>query len=172
MTLETDLYEVLQPIIGGTVIWMDQNAPRPALPYTAMKRSARRRVHKDRYSDVDDTGIQTVAGDREFTLSIQRYQAYGPDSVMEELEDVVDKLQLQTNIDAFLAKGLAAFNTSPVMDISMLLDKTQIEKRSNVDVFFRYRSKLTDNVGLIESVHITGTDDGHGSPTYTIIANA
>ena len=170
MTIETDIYDVLQPIIGGTLIWMDQNAPRPELPYTAMKRSARRRVHKDRYSDVDDAGIQTVAGDREFTLSIQRYQAYGPNSVMKALEDVVDKLQLRTNIDALLAKGLAAFDTAPVLDISALLDKTQIEKRANVDVFFRYRSKLTDNVGLIESVHVTGTDDGVGSPVYTIVA--
>lgn len=171
MTLETDIYDVLQPIIGGTLIWMDQNAPRPSLPYTAMKIIGRRRVHKDRYSDVDDEGIQTVAGDREFTLSMQRYQAYGPDSVTQKLQDVVDKLQLQTNMDAFMSKGLAAWNTSDVKDISALLDKTQIEKRANVDIFFRYRAKLTDNVGLIETVNITGTDDGFGSPVYTIIAD-
>lgn len=171
MTLESDLYDVIQPLIGGTVIWMDQSAPRPALPYTAMKVMSRRRVKRDHYDNPDDEGFQRVQGDREFTLSIQRYQAYGPDSVTGILESLSDKLLLQTVNDKFFAKGLVAFNVGPVLDISALLDKTQIEKRASLDIYMRHAVTQMDNVGIIETVNIEGRDDGVGSPVYTIVAS-
>jgi len=172
MTLESDLYALIQPLVGGTLIFLDQNSPRPALPYCGMKIMSRRHVNKDHYSDVDTNGVQTVTGDREFTLSIQRYQAYGADSVTEKLQVVADKLRLNSVIDKFMAKGLAAFDTSQVQDISALLDKTQIEKRASLDIFMRYRSVQTDNVGIIDAANIEGRDNGVGNPVYAIDAPA
>lgn len=171
MTLETDLYALIQPLVGGTLIWMDQSAPRPALPYCAMKIMSVRQINRDHYSDVDDGGIQTVTGDREFTLSIQRYQAYGADSVTGKLQAVSDKLRLTSVIDKFSAKGLVAFDAGQVQDISALLDKTQIEKRASLDIFMRYWAVQTDNVGLIETANIEGRDNGVNSPVYTIVAS-
>ena len=171
MTLETDLMALIQPLAGGTVIWMDQNAPRPALPYCAMKIMSVRQKNRDHYSDVDDSGIQTVAGDREFTLNIQRYQAYGVDGVTGKLQAIADKLRLISVIDKFKSKGLVAFNAAQVQDISALLDKTQIEKRASLDIFIRYRSVQTDDVGLIETANIQGQDDGVNSPVYTVVAS-
>jgi len=171
MTMETDLYALIQPLVGGTVIWMDQNAPRPALPYCAMKIMSRRRVNKDHYSDVGDSGVQTVTGDREFTLSIQRYQAYGADSVTGKLQEVADKLQLTSVIDKFSAKGLVAFDAGQVQDISALLDKTQIEKRASLDISIRYQSVQNDTVGVIETANIEGRDNGVNNPVYTIVAS-
>lgn len=171
MTLESDLYDLFSPIVGGTLIFDDQNTPRPALPYSSMKYSSFKRVNFDRKSDVDDSGNQTVAGDREFTLTIQRYQASGND-VVRNLQTVVDKIQWQTNIDKFVNKGIVPFWNHPVMDISMLLDKTQIEKRATVDFLIRYRQKSVDNgVGIIDTANITGDDDS-SAPSYTIIASA
>lgn len=171
MTLEADLYALFQPIIGGTVIWSDSNSPRPALPYSTLKYSSLRRLNFDHKSDVDINGAQTVSGDREFTLTINRYQGSG-NNVVWNLQQVVDKLQFQTNIDKFLAKDLVAFNTNPVMDISALLDATQIEKRATVDIFMRYRTNLVDaGVGIIDTVHINADDDS-SAPPYTIIATS
>lgn len=165
MSLETDLHSLIQPIVGGTVIWMDQSAPRPALPYCAMKIMSVRFVNQDWHSGPDDNGIETVKGDREFTLNIQRYQAYGPDSVTGILQSIVDKLRLTTVIDKFQAKKLVAFNTGAVADISALLDKTQIEKRASLDIFMRYKSSATDNIGIIETVSVEATDDS-SAPAY------
>lgn len=165
MSLADDIYALVHPLIGGTLIWMDQNAPRPALPYTAMKIMSVRYVNGDWKSAPDGNGIQTVKGDREFTLNIQRYQSYGADSVTEKLQVIVDKLRLETIIDKFQAKKLVAFDTGAVSDISALLDKTQIEKRATLDVFMRYKSSLTDNVGIVETVDIEG-DDNSGAPEY------
>lgn len=171
MSLETDLYSLFAPIIGGTVIFSDQNSPRPALPYSTLKYSSFRRIKLDRKSDVDEFGNQTVAGDREFTLTIQRFQNGGNDVVW-KLQEVVNKLQWQTNIDKAVGLKIVPFWSSPVLDISALLDKTQIEKRATVDIFIRYRQKSVDNgVGIIDTANIAADDDSL-APPYTIIATS
>lgn len=163
MSLESDIHALIQPIVGGTVIFMDQSAPRPPLPYCAMKIMSVRYVNQDHYSDPTSLGIQTAKGDREFTLNIQRYQAYGANSVTGILQNIVDRLRLSTTIDKFMARKLVAFNTGAVTDISALMDSTQIEKRASLDIFMRYKSSTIDNVGIIETVNVAATYDGNGS---------
>lgn len=168
-TFEENLYDAIKPMIAETLVWADQNAPAPARPYCVMRIQSVKLMNNDHSSDVDDFGIQKVTGDREFTLNIQRFQEYTPENVTTKLQAVADKLQLRSHIDRFLSKGLAAFDTHPVMDISGLLDTTQIEKRASLDIMMRYRSTQLDDVGLIDTVNITGKDDGVSSPEYTII---
>lgn len=153
---------------SGKVIWMNENAPRPVLPYLAIRVSPARRINKDRYSDVDTNGIQTVVGDREFTLSVQ---AFGYESPVSYLQDFADKLQLITSNDRFRAQGMALRDTSTVMDISALLSNTKYEKRANLDLTVGYRSVQTDNVGVIETANIEGRDNGINSPVYTIVVD-
>lgn len=160
MTLKTDLYTLMQPIIGGTVIWMDQNTPRPALPYSAMKVTSMTRVGFDHYSDAP-AGVQTVKGDREFVLNVQRF---GPDSV-EALQAVADKLRLTTNIDKFIKAKLPVIDAESVTDVAALLDQTKIEPRASLDVRLRLKSSLTDNVGYIDTVVIDADIGG----TTTVI---
>ena len=164
MSLQTDVYDLMQPIIGGVVILADQNSPRPPLPYSVIKINSVRYVNQDHYGDPDNAGIQTVKGDREFTLNVQMF---GESDVVSSLSGVVDRLRLTTNIDKFMSKKLTAFNTEAVTDISALLDSTVIEKRASVDIFMRYKSSLTDNVGIIETASIEGDDDS-SAPKYTI----
>ena len=164
MSLQTDVYDLMQPIIGGVVIFADQNKPRPPLPYSVIKINSVRYVNQDHYGDPDSNGIQTVKGDREFTLNVQMF---GESDVVSLLGGVVDRLRLTTNIDKFMAKKLTAFNTEAVTDISALLDSTVIEKRASVDIFMRYKSSLTDNVGVIGAVNVEGDDDS-SAPKYTI----
>ena len=167
--------EVLQRLVvqvsgmqAEKVIWMNENAPRPIIPYLAIKISPARRIGKDWYSDINDIGLQTVIGDREFTLSIQ---VYGAESPVSYLQDFADKLQLISVGDRFRAKGMAIRDSKPVLDISALMTNTKIEKRANLDVVIGYRSIQTDNVGIIETANIEGRDNGINSPVYTIIAS-
>lgn len=167
--------EVLQRLVvqisgmpAEKVIWVNENAPRPPLPYLAIKVSPARRVGKDWYSDVSDEGLQTVIGDREFTFSIQ---SFGHESPVSYLQDLADKLQLISVGDKFRAAGMAIRDSKPAMDISALLSNTKMEKRANLDLILGYRSIQTDNVGVIETANIEGRDNGLGSPVYTIIAS-
>ena len=166
MSLETDIYDLFNPIITGTVIWADLNKPRPALPYSSIKMNSMRYVNQDHYSDATSLGIQTVTGDREFTLSIQNF---GKTDCVTFLNGVVNKLRLNTNLDKFMAKKIVPFNTGAVLDISALVDNTNIEKRASLDVFIRIKSSITDNVGYINTTNVEGNDNSL-APIYTIIA--
>ncbi len=166
MALKDDLYDLLQPIITGTVIYADQNMPRPTLPYSTIKVSSFVRVNKDHYSDPNNAGIQTVKGDREFTVSIQNY---GNADAVTFLNDVAGKLQLTTNIDKFMAKKISCFNTGTANDLSTVINNTMIESRASLDIFCRIKSSLTDNVGYIDTVTIAASDNS-AAPDYTIVA--
>lgn len=175
MSLETDIYALMQPLVGGTLIWMDQSKTLPALPFTAMKISSRRQVNMDWHSAPNASGVETVKGDREFTLSMQRHQAYGADSVTELLQSVSDRIQLTTTVDKFMAKKIAVYDIGTVTDISALLDKTVIEKRAALDIMMRVKLTQTDNVGLIDTVsisseHTTNPDDTD-SGIWTVIVD-
>lgn len=158
MTLRTDLRALFFPLFGlpgNKVIWQDEDAPRPALPYVAMKVISQRFVKQDYYSDPDENGVQKVQGDRELTLNIQYL---GADSV-QNLEAIVDKLRLNSVLDRFMNAKYVAFNTAQVTDVAALLDKAQIEPRASLDVFIRTKKYQDDQVGIIETANI--------SPTYT-----
>jgi len=168
MTLKTDLYALVDPLVTESLIWADGNAPRPALPYVSMKVMGMRRVKGDWYSeDIGTNGLQTVKGDREFTLSIQRF---GTDSV-EALDTLANKLRLTTIIDKFNNAKLPIVSAEDVVDVAALLDKSQIEPRASLDVFMRMKSVLTDNVGYIDTVEIetvTIRPDGAAMPDGVI----
>lgn len=156
MTLRTDLRTLFIPLSGLTedkVIWQDENAPRPALPYVAMKVMSQRFVKQDYYADPDANGVQKVQGDRELTLNIQYF---GPDSV-QNLEAVVDKLRLNSVLDRFMAAKYVAFNTAQVTDIAALLDKAQIEPRASMDVFIRTKKYQDDQVGFIDTANVSSS---------------
>jgi hypothetical protein len=171
MSLQETLYSILQPIITGTVIWDDQNAPRPQLPYTSIKMRSRRTVKRDFSTEANSNGVLTVFGDREFTLSISRYQKMGAESVTDFLQNVVDKMRLPSVVDTFMFNKLVPFDNGNVLDTSALLDKTQIEKRATLDIFFRYKSATLDEVGFIDTVKVEASDDS-GMPDYEITATS
>lgn len=166
MTTRSDLYALFKPFFPTiTVIWQDENAPRPTLPYVAIKVMSWRFKNYDHYGDPDANGIQTVDGDREFTFNIQ----YLGTSPVDNLQTVVDKLRLQTTIDRFMAAKYVVFNTEQVVDVSALLDKNQFEPRATLDLFLRKKSYQTDDVGLIDTSNIAPTYQGSDAPTSPIV---
>lgn len=157
MTLKTDLYGLIQPLLDETTIWLDQSTPRPALPYVGMRINNRIRVKSDHYSDSDDDGVITISGDREFTLNVQRY---GPDSV-NVLDSLADNLRKITVIEAFAAKQIAVIETTgQALDISFSQDGIKYEPRASLDLRFRIRSAIADTVGYIDTVISNGTVNG------------
>ncbi len=167
-TFKENLYSAMKPLFPETLIWSDMSSPAPARPYSVMRVQSRKPLNMDHHSDVNSSGIIKVTGDREFTLNIQRFQDYkASDDVTDYLQAVVDKLRLRSHIDRLLSKGLAAYHSHAVQNISGLLDNTQTENRAMVDILIRYRSNQLDDVGLIETVNMTCTDE----PPYTVIAS-
>lgn len=150
--LKTAICTLLQPILGGTVIWADQSAPRPALPYTTLRLGVVTPIGEPHYSDSDNSGVQTVLSVRESVLNVQRF---GPGSVA-ALQTFTDKMQLNTNLDKFSVQAMSLFDMSPVTDIAELLNGISIEPRASVDVSIRWTSSQTDTVGVVQTVEIGG----------------
>ena len=166
MTLKATLYNLVQPMLGETTIWLDQSAPRPALPYVGIRITPFQAVNNDYYDAPDTNGAMVIKGDREFTLNVQRY---GPDSVM-VLSAFVDKLRKWSVIEDFMAAKIAVVDTAlPVTDISFARDGVKYEPRAAVDIRFRVKSQIADVVELIETVNANGDLlDANGDIVQTV----
>lgn len=153
-TVRATLQTLIKSLVGAeTLIFADQNAPRPALPYWTMRVSTRRSVGEDWYSQgVDNSGDQTVYGSREVTVQVQRI---GPGSD-EKCQDLIDNLSKTTVQEQWQIAGMSLYDNSDAGHIPFKLDNEQLEQRSSVDLFVRFGVKLLDRVGAIQYVNIAG----------------
>lgn len=152
MAIKDTLYTLVKALVGAeTLIFADQNAPRPPLPYWTLRLSAHRKVGVDYYSQgVTDDGDQQIDGVREATVQVQRI---GADSDF-KVAELRDNLSKTTVLEQWQLKDLALYNTGDVQNIPFPLDKSQLEPRASVDLFVRFGSKILDRVGAIEVVGI------------------
>jgi len=133
------------------VIWADQNAPRPAMPYLTLRITPSSPIGQDyQYSPKPD-GTGKVTGNREFTLMIQHFGAGGYDA-MEALGSSLERFTIQQMLNA---GSLAYVQVLPTLDISMLVD-TRFEERYSKDVIFRTHVDHSDIPGFINRVIIDG----------------
>lgn len=156
-TLKGKLYALIKASIGTeTLVFSDQNAPRPALPYWTMRIQSLRDVGDETYSqEVTNDGDQTIKGTREATIAIQRY---GVDSDI-ACQGFVDELQKTTVNEAWQSQNISYYDIGDVLNISTTLDKSVIEPRAAVDLFVRFGATMLDRVGAIETVINTGQTD-------------
>jgi hypothetical protein len=146
---------------AGKVIWAEQDAPSPALPYLTLKFSSLVQVKEEYTGEPDDDGQALISGDREFTLSVQCFGGV-PLQILENLKNSLHKFEVKLA----LPEGLAFIDSLGIMDISEVLD-TRFEKRGAMGLLFRVSSQFgaggtqekpftTDEVGVIETVKIEG----------------
>ena len=153
MTVNATLYTLLKALVGAeTLVFADQNAPRPPLPYWTLRLSTQRQVGEDSYSQgVDDNGDQLVSGVREITLQVQRFGA-GSDV---SCADLRDNLSRTTVREEWQRQKIALYNVGDVLNVPYKLDNSQLEPRASVDLFVRFGTELLDRVGVIDTVATT-----------------
>lgn len=152
MSLHSDLQELIAARVDGeTVIFADQNAPRPSLPYWTIRVGVARRLGREHFSQGVDVNLdQTVSGVREVTVQVQRHGYESEQKAM----DLRDSLFLTTVNEAWQLKKLSLYNAGDVQNIPFRLDNSQLEPRASLDLFVRFGAVLKDNVGAIETVEI------------------
>lgn len=167
MTVKTTLYTLVKALVGAeTLVFADQNAPRPPLPYWTLRLSAQRKIGDDAYSQgVDTNGDQLVSGVREITVQVQRF---GPDSDV-KCADLRDNLSRTTILEEWQRQKIALYNLGDVLNVPYKLDNSQLEPRSSVDLFVRFGTELLDRVGVIETVetsarYVTNQTPGFDEP--------
>lgn len=162
-TIKTNLYSWATANSGGaSVIFLNENAPRPAQPYVTLFLSSLTQIGEDYTPESDVNGLVDMVGDREFTLQIQ---TYGGDCIT-RLENLRSSLQMQTVLDTLRANGIVFVNHFAISDVTELLD-SRFEKRAAMDVLFRIGQNYTDNLGLIQTVQVEEIyQDAGGSVVY------
>lgn len=150
--VDTTIYDWASTFAGIEVVWMNDNGPKPDLPYLALRRSSLAAIGHGFESIPDGGGLAKISGDRDMTVNIQAYgsNAYGR---LDELYNV----RLDPNSQELLALGdLALVNLLAITNLTGLND-TEFEERAQMDLLFRFASQRTGvDVGLIEIVEIEG----------------
>lgn len=155
MNIESVTYGLIKALIGSeTLIFSEQNAPRPELPYWTIRIQSTNGVGLDEKSNgVDDDGNQKLNGHREAIINIERIGVASDDKCL----DLVNDLAKVTVIDAWRAAKVSVFDIGNIMRVPYAMDSDHLEPRAIVDLSVRFGSELLDNVGIIETVESTGT---------------
>lgn len=177
-TLKTKLYALVKASIGSeTVIWADQNSPRPAFPFWTVRLQSLRSVgESDKGQGVSNAGAQAVQNVREGTVAVQRF---GTDSDI-ACQGLKDTLTMTSVTDQWYTNSIALFDVGNVVNLTAKLDNSQLEPRAALDLFIRFNSIVTDTgagVGAIETVEatgeyettdVTGAFDANADLTHTV----
>lgn len=151
-TIKGKLYTLIKAQIGPeTLIFADQNAPRPSLPYWTMRLASIRKIGGECYSQgVNVSYQQTVQGVREATLQVQRV---GADSDIKMI-DLRDNLAKTTANETWQVQKIAIANMGEIAAIPYLLDDDAFEPRAALDIIIRFGASLLDTTGVIDQVSI------------------
>lgn len=137
-----------------TVIFANQNAPRPAKPYgTILIVSSIRVGQNDEQRSTDNYGEMTLIGQRQMTVSLNIY-GDGAMDYMETLQQSLSKFSVLQNY--FGSAQISILNKSNIQNLTYLLE-TDFESRAQMDITIGYAIDYTDDVGLIEHVEVVGT---------------
>lgn len=170
-TTENAFYTWLVTATGLTVIWADQDAPQPALPYATLKIiSGPTRVSQvDEVRQSYDAGQALGAevaletgGPREITLSVQVYARQSATTPSSHPRDLLTRAQAALGMASYLAAlqaaGVAVIEAMPVQDVSLKVDDSW-SARAVMSVRFRLAASVTERVGYIAAVDV--------DPAYT-----
>lgn len=144
---------------GLPVIWVNPNAPRPDKPYITLQVLNVQRVGRAYYGPVDTQGQAVVQFDREAVVSITTYEdtMADPRSALQRMEDLRDSLEKYSVRDYLASEGWGLRAIEMLNDAPQLIDTTW-EPRAVFDVRMGTRKQILDDLGIIETAEITGSE--------------
>lgn len=145
------------------VIWAQQDAPRPAPPFIAMRLRNPQRIGQD-WLDVVDAGVtpgQEIQiksrGTRTMTLSLQAFSAAstGINAAVMQLDAVRSVSNLPTVRDALNTAGLGLGPFEGVQSLDGVLSESVFEPRATMGALLFLSSEVSEFATYIETAEIT-----------------
>lgn len=148
-TLRDTLYDWMAANTSGLtrILWLDQNVPRPVLPYIGARISPLNKPTPDYIERPENLQDAQVLGNREFTLEIQHFGPGGFD----RLEGLRSSLEMPQKREVLDAQGIAYVDDMGITNISELLDE-RFESRYSLELLFRVGTGYTATTGQIDTV--------------------
>lgn len=150
----------------SAVIWANQTAPQPALPYaTLLIRPPARLAAQDDVQEVyvgSNPAGQEVElrqkGVREISVSCQVFSAAvrGAGTAREILAKAQTGLETPSLRQALYQAGLSVVDEGAITDVSALVE-TKYQSRAAMDVLFYCVDEVTEKTGYIETVNYDAT---------------
>lgn len=158
-----DIQKTLYDWVSGEtmypVIWLNPNAPRPALPYIGLHFLSLVKMGGDYIGKVDNEGIRKICCDYYININISCYYS-GSGANVAEL-DVLSDLRLSLRTQS-VADFLNENYISLIKELSSILYlpahiATGLEPRAMIDMQFGTAVYKEDEIYLIETVEGIGT---------------
>lgn len=150
MINKTFIYGIVAELLGCTVIWANQNGPKPKKPFATLRLYAFRGVGMNDEIPTTTLGQVEVKGTHEATLEVQ----YFGTNAEQKLIELNQALSKPTVLDKCFSADVAFFDAQNVQDLTALLDATNYEERASVDLSVRFILSTTDEPGYLEKVSI------------------
>lgn len=158
-TMRPALWAWISGVLGAgwTVVWSQQGAPAPALPYAILDIiSPPTAIGRASVSQVDNVTslIERIEGDAEFTLSITLLSV---DDSQPQIQAIEASRYRQTVIDALSAAGLAVRRRLGTREVDAILG-AQWETRPVLDLSIGARVRIdTEQTDWMDPDLILGT---------------
>lgn len=171
-TVEIAIHAWFSSATGLPVIWEDQEAPRPPLPYGTLKVIAgptklfgadeHRITYDGNQPDGEEIGIE-VAGLRQMTVTAQvflkRLGANGSSGAKDYTTRAQSALGMPSYLAGLQAAGLSVIEEMAPRDLSGVDSGTWLA-RSAMDVRFGLAASVTERTGYVETVGLEPTYRG------------
>lgn len=148
---------VTQTPVSVPVIYADQNAPRPAEPYSVLRLDSFIKLHQDEIRYVNpNSNLAQIGGLRRATVGVHYF---GPNP-LQEITKAYNSLSKVTIKDFLYSGGIAIIERNAVQNLTAMLE-TRFEQHTFFDMLICYAENFEDDLGRIQSAEFTGVyEDG------------
>ena len=164
-------HDLVADILGlekTSVIYAQQNAPKPNKTYCTLRYySYNQEVPSEQRHN---TGVQTTHSYNTCVCEVQMFATTGIDACA-ELNKLVNAFDRQPIIDICKQTNICVYDNERINNITALLDGQIWETRATVDLMIRFNGAVSDNVGYVDTVTMTGTTTGSITTPPTININ-
>ncbi|WP_196595243.1 LIC_12616 family protein [Pectinatus frisingensis] len=144
-----------------------QNMPKQSKTYCTLRYYSYAQETPYEHVLTTTPGEQLTISRNTLICEIQMFAASGTDACA-QLQKLINAFDRQTINDQMDAAGIAIVSAEQVQDISALLDDTVWETRASVDITIRFTNTVSDDVGYVDKVEITGKTSGSATTTPDI----
>lgn len=144
------------PLVPNSqVVWMEQGAPRPKLPYIGLKVIAGPRTYGEDDMRQSSPGVYSIEGQRAFTVSVNIFGVNAEDIAAA----IINAMSKPSTQESLAASSVALLTSTAPQNLSVPLE-TKFENRIQFDIELGCVMAATDDVGFIEHTGILNHSSG------------
>lgn len=153
------LHDIVAEVLDlpkNKVIWSNQDGAKLAVPFVSLTTYSHKGEAMEDRLQTNVPGVLDLKVPTAFVLEVRYFGEKGSYPV-DAIDDFVRCMEKPSVVDKCFQHGVAVLYADPVQDMTSLLgNNQQFEPAAAVDLHCRFTNSVTDDVGYIDKVKITG----------------